>query len=342
MEYFVTGSTGLIGSHVTTELLAAGHDVVALTRSRSNANHLPEAVTVVEGDITDKESMRDAMTGVDGVFHIAAWFYVGPGPRNVEKAERINVEGTRNVLELMEELEIPKGVYTSTIGVYPLREFEYIDETVEPECPESAVYYRTKWEAHYEVAKPLVDSGLPLVIVQPGIVYGPGDKSYGSIRGMFRSYLQGDLPMIPRGHYAPWDHVGDIADGHLRAMEQGAPEETYIIAGKPRDAVDVLECAEEITGVPVPRVISPKVFAGLASIMRVIERIVTPPKGFEVEALRFFTDVQWPVDNSKASEELGISHRPLEEGLRDYLEWEMTQLKMRGDVEGEIQEVARH
>lgn len=342
MEYFVTGSTGLIGSHVITELLAAGHDVVALTRTLSNASHLPDAVTVVEGDITEKESMRDAMTGVDGVFHIAAWFYVGPGPRNVKKAERINVEGTRIVLELMEELKIPKGVYTSTLGVYPFRGRDYIDETVAPVCPESAVYYRTKWEAHYEVAKPMIDDGLPLVIVQPGIVYGPGDKSHGSIRGLFRGYLQGNLPMIPRGHYVPWDHVGDIANGHLRAMEQGVPGETYIISGKPRDTVDVLECAEEITGVPVPRAVSPKVFAGLASTMGILERIVTPPEGFEAESLRFFTDVRWPVDNSKATEELGITHRPLKEGLRDYLAWETDQLNMWGNAEGGTQEVARH
>ncbi|ELY50257.1 NAD-dependent epimerase/dehydratase family protein [Natronorubrum bangense] len=339
MEYFVTGSTGLIGSHVVTELLATGHDVVALTRSRSNASHLPEAVTVVEGDVTEKESMREAMTGVDGVFHLAAWFYLGPGPREAENAERINVEGTRNVLELMAELDVPKGVYTSTLGVYPLRSFAYIDETIAPECPESAVYYRTKWEAHYEVAKPMIDDGLPLVIVQPGIVYGPGDKSHGSIRGLFRSYLQGELPMIPRGHYVPWDHVGDIADGHLRAMGQGAPGETYIISGAPRDAVDVLECAEAITGVPAPRAVSPKVFAGFASVMGAVERVITPPEGFESEGLRFFAGGRWPVDTSKATEELGITHRPLEEGLRDYLEWEMKQLKMRGDTGGEVQEV---
>lgn len=341
MKYFVTGSTGLIGSHVTSKLLAAGHDVVALTRSRSNANHLPEAATVVEGDITEKESMRDMMTGVDGVFHIAAWFYVGPGPRNVEKAERINVEGTRNVLELMKELKISKGVYTSTLGVYPFREFDYIDETTVPECPDSAVYYRTKWEAHYEVAKPMIDDGLSLVIVQPGIVYGPGDKSYGSIRGMFRSYLQDDLPMIPRGHYAPWDHVGDIADGHLRAMERGEPGETYIISGEPRDAVDVFEYAEEITGVQVPRIVSPNVFTAFASIMSAVERIVTPPEGFEAEALRFFTGVRWPVDNSKATEELGITHRPLKDGLRDYLEWEMGQLEILENAEDEGKEVAQ-
>jgi hypothetical protein len=102
MRYFVTGATGLVGTHVVEQLVANGHDVITLTRSRSNANHLPEAVTVVEGDITNKESLREPMTGVDGVFHIAAWFFVGPGPRNVERAERINVEGTHNVLELID------------------------------------------------------------------------------------------------------------------------------------------------------------------------------------------------------------------------------------------------
>ncbi len=328
MEYFVTGATGLIGTHVVGQLVDDGHDVIALTRTRSNASHLPEQVRVVKGDITHKESMREPMTGVDGVFHIAAWFYVGPGPKEKEKAERINVAGTRNVLELMKELEIPKGVYTSTLGVYPLGEWDRIDETVTPGCPNRAVYLRTKWEAHYEVAEPMANDGLPLVMVQPGIVYGPGDKSYGSIRGAFLNYLQGDLLMIPRGHSVPWDHVGDIAAGHLRAMDHGKPGETYIIAGEPRSIVDVFECAEELTGIPAPRAVSPKVFAVLGSIMGIVEKAITPPEGFESEGLRMFAGGRWPADNSKATEELGITHRPLKEGVRDYFEWEMEQQGM--------------
>lgn len=328
MEYFVTGSTGLIGSRVVEKLLTDDHDVVALTRSRSNASHLPEAASIVEGDITQKASMREAMDGVDGVFHIAAWFYVGPGPSNEDNAERINVDGTRNVLELMNELDVTKGVYTSTLGVYPLKDWHRIDETVKPECPDTSVYARTKWRAQYEVAEPMAEAGLPLVIVQPGNVYGPGDKSYGSVRSAFQSYLQGNLPMIPRGHYTPWDHVGDIAEGHVRAMDHGEPGEAYIISGSPRDVVDLFECAEEITGVPVPRAVSPRIFGGLAKFMGVLERVVTPPEGFEAEAFRFFAGGRWPVDTSKATEELGITHRPLEEGLRDYLEWEMDQLGM--------------
>ena len=73
MQYFVTGATGLIGSYVVEQLHEDGHEVIAVTRSKGNADHLPEATTVVEGDVTNPESMREAMIGVDGVFHIAAW-----------------------------------------------------------------------------------------------------------------------------------------------------------------------------------------------------------------------------------------------------------------------------
>ena len=131
----------------------------------------------------------------------------------------------------MDELEIPKGVYSSTIGVYPPSRGETIDESVEPECPDWTVYTRTKWQAHYEVAKPMVEEGLPLVIVQPGFVYGPGAKVDSPSRKSMQAYLKGELPMIPRGLTAPWDHVADIAHGHAHAMTRGEPGETYIIAG---------------------------------------------------------------------------------------------------------------
>jgi len=332
MEYFVTGATGLIGTHVVEQLAAEGHDVVALTRSRSNASHLPEEVTVVEGDITEKESMRDPMTGVDGVFHIAAWFYVGPGPREAEKAEQINVEGTRVVLELMDELDVPKGVYTSTVGVYPGTNGRTIDESIDPECPTFAVYFRTKWEAHYEVAKPMMEDGLPLVIVQPGAVYGPRDKLYGSARGAFRDYLQEDLPMIPRKWTLPFDYAPDTARAHILAMEKGQPGETYIVASEPRTMGEVFACAEDITGIPVPRTVPDWLFGGLAKVMWGVEQVTTPPKGLEAEMMEFFAGRQYLVDNSKAKRELGIEHRPLEEGLREYLAWEMDQLGMNMQI----------
>jgi dihydroflavonol-4-reductase len=328
MEYFVTGATGLIGTHVVEQLVDDGHDVVALTRSRSNATHLPDEVSVVEGDITDKAGLRGPMTGVDGVFHIAAWFYVGPGPRHVETAERINVEGTRNVLELIGELDVPKGVYTSTVGVDPGTSGETLDESIDPECPTYAEYFRTKWKAHFEVAKPMMEDGLPVVIVQPGGVYGPHDKRYGSGRAMFRDYLTGDLPMIPRDWALPMDHAEDIAQAHIQAMDEGVPGEEYIVASDARTMSEVFGCAEEITGIPAPRVVPDAVFGGLATIMRGVERLTTPPEGLEAELLEFMAGRRFDVDNTKAKRDLGVEFRSLEDGLHDYLAWEIDQLDM--------------
>ncbi len=117
MKYFVTGATGFIGGRVARQLLAAGHEVITLARTPSKAQDLVAlGVKVHAGDITDKESLRTPMRGVGGVFHIAAWYKVGA--RDKSQAETINVGGTRNVLKMMKELGIPKGVYTSTLTVF--------------------------------------------------------------------------------------------------------------------------------------------------------------------------------------------------------------------------------
>lgn len=322
MEYFVTGGTGFIGTNVVEQLVGEGHDVIATTRSRANASHLPDEVEVVEADITNKESLREPMTGVDGVFHMAAWFYIGPGPRNREKAERINVDGTRNVLELIDELDVPKGVYTSTIGVFGDTDGSVVDETYRPEKPGMCVYFDTKWRAHYEVAKPMMEEGLPLVVVQPGGVFGPGDKAYGSARTPFLNWLRDDLPMLPRRFALPFDYVEDTAAAHVLAMERGAPGEEYIIASEPREVIDVFEQAGEMLGMTPPRAVSPLWFRLLAQVMRPVEWLTTPPEGFEPEVFRTYGGTQILVDNSKARAELGIEHRPFTDGLREYLEWE--------------------
>jgi dihydroflavonol-4-reductase len=325
VRYFVTGATGLIGSHVVDELVQNGDEVIALTRSRSNARHLPEVVEVVEGDIRKKDTMREGIASVDGVFHIAGWAYVGPGPQNVETAEHINIDGTRNVLELMEEYEVRKGVYTSTLGIHGLQG-DRIDESHTYEGPLPSVYLRTKREAHHEVVHPFVADGLPLVTVLPGVVFGPRDRLVGSIRGAFRDYLNGRLKTIPRGTRGPFDHVEAIARRHVLAMEHGTLGEDYIIAGESSTFVELFDLAEEITGVPAPRAVSPRVFGALAKAMSLVERPLQLPEPLQPERLRVFAYADMVVDNEKAVRELGMDVRPLKEGLSEYLEWEMERL----------------
>lgn len=325
MEYLVTGATGFIGNHLVRRLVERGDDVVALTRSPSKAVELPDEVTIVEGDITVREPLFEAMSGVDGVFHMAAWYYVGPGRRAAEKAERINVEGTKTVLEAVDELAVSKAVYTSTAAVYGDTGGETVDETYRPLMPTSSVYYRTKWQAHYEVAEPMMADGLPLVVVMPGAVLGSGDKPYGSTREPFRRWIRGDLPMIPRRTAFPFDDVEDAVEGHLAAMDRGQTGEEYIIANEPRRIVDVFELAGELIDRHPPRSVSPRWFKLLATLLSPLERVTRLPEGFEPEMLRAYGGMQVLVDNTKAIEELGLEHRPLEETLRSFLEWELAQ-----------------
>ena len=325
MRYFVTGGTGYLGNHVVHQLVDAGHDVVALVRSESKARWLPSGVEIATGDITEKESMREAMTGVDGVFHLAGWYQIGTG--NPEIAVQVNVEGTRNVLELMAELGVSKGVYTSSVAVFSDTGGTYVDESYRYEGPHLSVYDQTKWQAHYEVAMPLIEDGLPLVIVMPGAVYGPpasGEMS--DLRTMWQRYLCEELPFVTREGAACWDYVADSARAHLLAMEHGEPGETYVISGECRTFVDALSLAEELTGIPAPRSISPRWFRMLAPIASRIERFVTLPKPIHPELLYWMAGTTWLADNSKATRELGLTHRSLEDGLGEYLEWEQTQL----------------
>src|SRR5690606_31811972 len=116
MNYFITGATGFIGGEIARQLVGAGHRVIGLVRDPDRGAELASlGVVLARGDITDRESMREPMIGVDGVFHVAGWYRLGA--KNKGAGMRVNVDGTRNVLELMKELKIPKGVYTSTVAV---------------------------------------------------------------------------------------------------------------------------------------------------------------------------------------------------------------------------------
>src|SRR6266849_10314345 len=116
MRFLLTGATGFIGGVLARQLAAAGHSVEVIARAPEKALGLASlGVTLHRGDITDKETLRRPMTGVDGVFHVAGWYKIGV--RDSAAAFDINVNGTRNVLEVMKELAVSKGVYTSTLAV---------------------------------------------------------------------------------------------------------------------------------------------------------------------------------------------------------------------------------
>jgi nucleoside-diphosphate-sugar epimerase len=324
MKYFVTGGTGFIGGHVVRQLRDAGHEVIALVRDIRNAPDLLRVgAKLHQGDVTDKESMRAGMQGIDGVFHIAGWYKIGV--RDKAPGRRINVDGTRNVLELMRELQIPKGVYTSTLAVNSDTHGKAVDESYVFTGQHLTEYDATKAEAHH-IAQQMIADGLPLVIVMPGVVYGPGDTS--SIHELLRDYVRRRQPMAPLQTAYAWGYVDDIAKAHLLAMDKGVPGESYIIAGPIHTLIDALNTAQQITGIPAPRLqLAPGILKTVAGAASAVERLIPLPANFSGEYFRIAAGVTYIGDNAKARRELGYEPRPLDAGLRPTLAWEQAQAK---------------
>ncbi|HSH45705.1 MAG TPA: NAD-dependent epimerase/dehydratase family protein [Longimicrobiales bacterium] len=312
MRYLVTGATGFIGGHLVGHLLRDGHQVVALVRDPDRARQLESAgVELVRGDILDRDSLRDPMRGVDGVYHLAAWYRLGA--RHRERAHALNVDGTRNVLEAAGEAGVPRILYTSTLAVYGDTGGKLVHEGYRMDGPWLSEYDRTKWLAHYEVAVPMAEAGLPLVIAQPGLVYGPGDHS--SVGTVLRDYLRRRLPVIPE-QGGCWAFVEDTARGLIQAMENGRTGRSYHLAGEAKMWKEVLGMAEEITGIRAPRFTLKAPLARLSSIlMRPIAAIAPVPATYHPETLRVAAGVTYFGDDTRAREEIGWSPRPLREGL---------------------------
>ncbi len=123
----VTGATGLLGSNVTAELLAAGAEVLALARSAERARSLlpaPERLRIVEGDITRIDGFAAQLRGVDAIVHTAAWFreYYQPGGNDPAQLQRVNVDAVERLLEAAADADVPVMVHISsatTIGTRP-------------------------------------------------------------------------------------------------------------------------------------------------------------------------------------------------------------------------------
>ncbi len=326
MKYFITGATGFIGGTVARALRSAGHDVIAIVRTPAKAGDLVTAgVTVVKGDVTDLESMRAPMTGVDGVFHIAGWYKIGVRDRS--QAVAINVDGTRNVLTLMRDLGIPRGVYTSTLTVNSDTHGVEVDESYRFTGQHLSLYDQTKADAH-AIAEGFIAGGLPLVIVQPGLVYGPGDTS--AAREAIVQTLTRKLPLVPLKTAYAWGHIDDIAQGHVAAMIKGRTGQNYHVCGPSHTLLEGLEIVSKVSGVPLPGMRpAPGIMRAMAGFMGLLEYAIPLPPNYSSEFLRVSAGVTYLGSNAKARRELDFAPRPLESGLAATVAHEMKLLGMR-------------
>jgi len=320
--YLLTGATGFVGGVLARQLVAAGHSLRAIVRTPAKAIALRElGVELHLGDVTDKTSMRAPMAGVAGVFHVAGWYKLGVTARDRATAEAINVHGTRNVLELMRELGIPKGVYTSTLAVNSDTHGQLVDETYRFDGRHLSIYDETKARAH-DLANEFVAGGLPLVIVQPGVIYGPGDTS--SLKTTLLQFLQRKLPAIPAKTAFCWTHVDDVARGHVLAMQRGQAGRSYFICGPVHTMEEGLEVASDVSGVPMPRIrLQPGMMRALSKVTGLIEKFATLPADYASETLREMAGTTYIGSNARAKTELGWTVRELRDAWAETVRAEL-------------------
>ena len=320
MRVFVTGATGFIGKHLVPKLRARGHDVVALVRSPHRAGRVRElGVELVEGDVSDPAAVRASLDGCETVFHVAGVYRVG-----IRRAERpamydANVRGTEVVLDAAAEGGISRILYVSTCNVFGNTRGRIVDEAYErPAAHGFLSYYdETKYLAH-RAAVDGIRRGVPVVIVQPGGVYGPGDHS--EIGWMIEQLRQGRL----RVRLFPdlgmnFVHVEDVAEGIALAHERGRLGEAYVLGGEIATMGDLIDRAASLLGRRPPRRAVPAWLVRMtAPVGPLAARLIGSPPNL-AEAVRAAHGVTYWATDAKARRELGYAPRPLDEGLRQTL-----------------------
>jgi len=310
MRYSLTGATGFVGGVLARQLRETGHDVVALVRNPSRAGALADlGVELVPGDLDDLEALQRLCTGSDGFFHVAGWYKLGS--RHPEQGRQVNVTGTRNALTAAQRAGVPRVVYTSTLAVNSDTHGAVVDESYHFKGTHLSVYDETKAAAH-DVALRFIKEGLPLIIVMPGLVYGPGDTA---LTGEFiRNVAKGRRVMVPSGGGGCWGYVDDIAAGHVLAMERGVVGESYMLAGPRSSLVDGLRKVATVAGTKAPIAVPSAAITATAAINGVLGKVVPLPAESAAESLRASLATYFGLP-AKAEAELGWSCRGLDEGI---------------------------
>ncbi|MBC7870191.1 MAG: SDR family oxidoreductase [Chitinophagaceae bacterium] len=325
MKAFVTGSTGLLGSNLVRLLVEQGHEVKALARSAEKARRLlgDLNIEIVVGDMENLDGFVDAMTGCDVLFHTAAYFreYYQPGD-HWKILEDINIKGTVRILEAAEKRGVKKAIYVSSSGVIGRRaDGKPGDETAAPpKLAEGNLYFKSKVLAEEAVYGFLKTHKLPVVMILPGWMFGPSDAAPTSAGQLVLDYLDKKIPGIVDGGGTVAD-ARDVAQGMINAVERGRSGERYIIAGEYYNLETIGKTVEKVSGVPAPTMRIPyRILLAYAWFVQTSARLRGVETLMTVEGIRTL-HYQEKISSEKAIRELGITFRPLEETLRDEVNW---------------------
>lgn len=316
----VTGATGHIGNVLIRKLLQRKEHVRAMVLPFEDRSALAGLqVEIVEGDVLDVKSLRQAMQGVDRVFHLAGMISILPGDDPIVRM--INLTGTRNVVEIAREMQVRRLIYTSSIhALSRVSEGTTIDETV-PFDPLHAIssYDRSKAEATLAVLD-AVKNGLDAVVVCPTGVIGPYDFRGSEMGNLFQDWMQSRVNLLVKGAYDFVD-VRDVANGQILACEHGKAGESYILSGQRITLTEILHQIQLSLGVPKYGLAIPERIARLAAgFAPWYSRVFGKKPRFTRYSLETVMGNSY-ISNAKARRELGYKPRPLAQSIRDTVRW---------------------
>lgn len=317
MRIFLTGGTGFIGGRVAALLRERGDEVVAMARSRSRATALEGlGCTIVEGDLADRIIIDRAIDGCDSVFHLAARFEVGVPKDQWPAMQDVNVGGTRRVMDSAIAAGTSRIIYASTIGVFGDTRGAVVDETFRRDPSDGFLsgYDESKYLAHMLVEQRAAD-GAPVVMVQPGVAYGPGDRFIGGEQIL--SAARGSLSYVAFGSLGvTMSYVDDVAAGIVAAHDRGVIGNSYVLGGEVTRFAEVLGRAADLAGRPRPnRTVPSGVLKVLAPLGPLVSRRLGLPPNLR-ELVRASDGVTYWASDAKARRELGYVTTELDAGLR--------------------------
>lgn len=319
--YLITGATGFLGRMVAKQLAGQQKKVVGLRLPGDKAHLLPD-VEYELGDITKPYTLQKFFERADGkeavVIHCAGLVTVAAENDQVWK---VNVDGTRNIVDLCEKHKIVKFLYVSS--VHAIREIEagkmIKEETLFSASKVKGIYGKSKAEATAYVLK-AAERGLNAMVVHPSGLIGPEDFSGGYMTQMVKAYLKGYFPCAVEGGYDFVD-VRDVADGILKCIENGRAGETYILSNEYITVRRMFEVLSKVAGKKTPHGEVPlKAVRLIAPLFEKIEKalsrplLVTPYSVYTLGSNGYFS-------HEKAEKELGYTVRPMEETLADMVMW---------------------
>jgi dihydroflavonol-4-reductase len=322
MKTLITGASGFVGSAVLRQLIAAGHTVRALVRPNSDRRNLAELpVEIVTGDLTDRASLDRALLGCSELFHVAAVYRLWvPQPQEIYDT---NVTGTRNLMIAAANAAVRRIVYTSSVATLGLTsDGSPADEDTPVSLADMIGHYkRSKFLAEAEVKKLVEEQGLPVVIVNPSTPVGPRDIKptptgriiVDALSGRIPAYVDTGLNLV---------HVDDVAVGHLLAFERGTIGERYVLGAQNMTLKEILTELAAITGGQAPRIRLPhNLVLPIAYVSEAWARLThgNEPRltlaGVRLAKKKMF------FSSEKAKRVLGYNPRPIEEALRDAVDW---------------------